>query len=80
MFRPRKFSRPATDMTKFIRALIYGAFAAFAATVILDWLDRDLNAPEKSDRINAPGNSESTIDKLGDEAKQALLDELAAQV
>ncbi|GMQ81501.1 MAG: hypothetical protein BMS9Abin05_0933 [Rhodothermia bacterium] len=67
-------------MTRFIRALIYGAFAAFVATVVLDWLDRDLNAPTKPDRLNAPEKPERSIDKLGDEAKQALLDELAAQV
>lgn len=67
-------------MTRFIRALIYGAFAAVVATFLLDWLDRDLNAREKPDRLKGPGKENRSIDRLGDEAKQALLDELAAQV
>ncbi|MCH8122303.1 MAG: hypothetical protein IH853_04195 [Bacteroidetes bacterium] len=67
-------------MTRFIRALIYGAFAAFAATIVLNWLDRELNAPEKQDRLKTPAKSDPSIDRMGDDAKQALLDELASQV
>lgn len=67
-------------MVRFIRALLYGAFAAFAATMLLDWLDRELNRPSKDEKLTASSDDESYIDALGDEAKQALLDELAAQV
>ena len=67
-------------MVRFIRALLYGAFAAFAATLFLDWLDRDLNGANKAGELSTSSDADESIDRIGDEAKQALLDELAAQV
>ena len=67
-------------MIRFIRALIYGAVAAIAATFVLDWLDRNANTPANPGRVEDGRSSRETIDKLGDDAKQALLDELASQV
>ncbi len=67
-------------MIRFFRALIYGAFAAIAASLLLDWLDHRLGSPSKPNLVESPRDSNSTVDQMGDDAKQALLDELAAQV
>ena len=67
-------------MVRFIRALLYGAFAAFVATLFLDWLDSDLNASTKADEFDASSDEGDRVDQMGDDAKQALLDELATQV
>lgn len=67
-------------MIRFIRALIYGAFAAVAATLLLDWFDRNRPAYDKPRRLDPGSADDSSIDQMGDDAKQALLDELAAQV
>ncbi len=67
-------------MIRFFRALIYGALAAIAASLILDWLDHRVGSPSKPDRVESPRDSDSAIDQMGNDAKQALLDELAAQV
>jgi len=67
-------------MIRFIRALIYGAFAAVAATLILDWLDRRMPSQKPAPRKAKIRPSGETIDRMGEDAKKALLDELAAQV
>ncbi len=67
-------------MIRFIRALIYGAFSAIAATLILDWLERSRPALQKPSGLGSGEIPESTIDQMSDDARQALLDELAAQV
>ena len=67
-------------MIRFFRALIYGACAAIAASLILDWLDHRLGSRSKPARMESPRDSNSAIDHMGDDAKKALLDELAAQV
>ena len=67
-------------MIRFFRALIYGAFAAIAASLILDWLDHRVGSPSKPDLVESPSDSNSAFDQMGDDAKKALLDELAAQV
>ena len=67
-------------MIRFIRALIYGAFTAISVSLILDWLDHRTSGPASRNRVESPRDSESTISQMGDKAKQALLDELAAQV
>ncbi len=67
-------------MIRFFRALIYGAFTAIAVSLILDWLDHRVGSPSKPDLVESPRDSKSAVDQMGDDAKQALLDELAAQV
>lgn len=68
-------------MIRFIRALIYAAGAAILGSLFLDWLDR--NKPkEKTDtlRLDTTSNEDQTIERLDDDTRQALLDELASQV
>jgi hypothetical protein len=67
-------------MIRFIRAVLYGAFAAIAATLILDWLDRKRPpAGQLTSRSTARPRS-TKVENMDDEARKALLDELAAQV
>lgn len=68
-------------MIRFIRALIYAAGAAILGSLFLDWLDR--NKPTKKTdklRLDASSNEDQTIERLDDDTRQALLDELASQV
>ena len=67
-------------MIRFIRALIYGAFTAISVSLIVDWLDHRAGPPRKPDRVESPRDSNNELSQMGDDAKQALLDELAAQV
>ena len=67
-------------MIRFIRALIYGAFAAVTATLIMDWLDHRASTSQGPNRVKSHQDHNSAVDQMGDEAKKALLDELAAQV
>jgi len=67
-------------MIRFFRALIYGAFAAIAASLIMDWLNHRAGSQSKPDLVESPRDSNSAVDQMGDDAKKALLDELAAQV
>jgi len=67
-------------MIRFIRAVLYGAFAAIAATLFLDWLDRK-RLPAKQLTPRSTSRPRSTkVENMDDEARKALLDELAAQV
>lgn len=68
-------------MIRFIRALIYAAGAAILGSLFLDWLDR--NQPKQKTgrpRLDATSNEDQTIERLDDDTRQALLDELASQV
>jgi hypothetical protein len=67
-------------MIRFIRALIYGAVAAMAATLVLDWLDRKAGTTTTTPRVAPLRANSDGLDQMSDDAKQALLDELAAQV
>ncbi len=64
-------------MIRFIRAVIYSIAAAMAASFFLDWLDRTANTAR---RHKDEMKEENAIDKLGNDEKEALLDELAAKV
>ena len=64
-------------MIRFIRAVIYSIAAAIAASFILDWLDRTANTAR---RHKDEMKEENAIDKLGNDEKERLLDELSAHV
>ena len=64
-------------MIRFIRAVIYSIAAAMAASFFLDGLDRTANTVR---RHKDEMKEENAIDKLGNDEKEALLDELAAKV
>ena len=69
-------------MIRFLRGLIYGIAAGFAAAIVLDHLDQSRRAESTPPRRRVTGRSTNghPSDDLGDKAKKALLDELDAQL
>ena len=66
------------DMKKVLRALVISAVATVAAGAAIAWVDRDRDPERKTPRGNVPRGNE--FDVLDDEHKEAMLNELAAQV
>jgi len=73
-------------MIRILRGLIYGIAAGIAAAFVIDYLDnkkQDASAPQLPLSTGSKQPSEAEADpneNLSSEARQALLDELGAQL